>query len=234
MTIVNKTHKFIFVHVPKTAGSSVKQYLLPCAGEGDVHVLLQQGTNTAVLSGYGMLTKHSTAMEIRDVVGRKAFNRAFKFAVVRNPFARTVSIYRFLKYKFRNWDRASVMDSFGTLEEFVTSEFFRGPGPGGIFRPQIRWLSNLHGRLCMDYICRVETLDEDMAYIGERLALPIAATRVEKRNVSGGDLSSIASELKSNLVVAAIRQRYTGDFELLDYACEPDDALLRRVETQKS
>lgn len=230
MTIVNKTHKFIFVHVPKTAGTSLKQHFRRYAGREDVHIVVWDDMSTVGPNHRSVLKKHSTAMEIRAAIGKETFNQFFKFAVVRNPFARVVSIYRFLKYKFRGWERADVMDGFESLEDFVTSKFFLGSGPGGIFRPQVRWLSDGEGRLCMDYLCRVESLERDIAHIHDKLTLPSPDSRIEKKNISGGDLSAIESELSSSAVAAAIRERYREDFELLCYDSNPNDALPRSIE----
>jgi hypothetical protein len=230
MTIVNNTRRFIFVHVPKTAGTSVKQYFGAYVHDTDMSVLKRQDANASAVQPRTGLQKHSTALQVRNAVGAEDFDSFFKFSVTRNPFARTVSTYRFLKFTFRAWNRASIMEGFQTLEEFVASDFFRGPGPGGIFRPQMRWLVDASGQLCMDYICRIESLDDDLENVRGKLGLPATTASIQKRNVSGGDISAIASELNSGVVVAAIRRRYARDFKALGYSTEPNEDLLRGVE----
>jgi hypothetical protein len=229
MTIVSTQHKFIFVHVPKTAGTSVKQYFNRYASEADTYVLEQSGGDMPASRARTGLQKHSTAVQICNAVGSEAFEEFFKFSVTRNPFERAVSTYRFLKFSFRNWAKAAIMDEFETFEEFVVSDFFRGPGPGSIFRPQVRWLVNGEGKLCMDFICRIESLENDLAAVMEKLNLPVPTVAMGKVNVSGGDFSTIASELNSGIVVDAIQRRYARDFKLLRYPADPDEGVARSM-----
>jgi hypothetical protein len=230
MTIVNSTHKFIFVHVPKTAGTSVKQHLRFYAGETDIYVFEHKSKEGPASRARASLKKHSTAMEIRHAVGSETFESFFKFCVVRNPFARAISTYRFLKYKFREWPKSGIMDECRSLEDFVVSDFFRSPGPGGIFRPQVRWLENGRGDLSMDYICRLESLETDLSAVRRQLSLADPSAFVGKKNVSGGDLSDISAGLQSGVVVEIIRKRYARDFDLLKYSTEPGEELLRGPE----
>src|ERR1700733_2897938 len=123
MTMVNPTYGFVYVHVPKTGGTSVKDNL-SSYGQ-DTAICIQRTRDAEQLRARRGITlnKHSTAVQIRDAVGHRRFDALFKFSIIRNPFSRTVSTYQFLKYNFRLWPNSSIMDSFGTLEQFVTSRF---------------------------------------------------------------------------------------------------------------
>ncbi|HWE07227.1 MAG TPA: hypothetical protein VG274_10995, partial [Rhizomicrobium sp.] len=75
MTIVNTTYKFIYVHIPKTAGTAVKKYLGRFTRFCDVEV---GGARDAegVAEYYRKrfrLAKHSFAREIKEAVGVEAF-----------------------------------------------------------------------------------------------------------------------------------------------------------------
>ncbi len=226
MTIVNPTYGFIFVHVPKTGGTSVKDHLF--SYEQGTGICIQRTRDAEQLranSGIA-LNKHSTAVQIRDAIGRRQFDAYFKFSITRNPFSRTVSIYQFLKYNFRLWPNSSIMDTFETLEQFVTSRFFRRPGPGGIFEPQSRWLTDEEGDTCLNFIGRYETLDMDMAYIREELKLPAPAPALGRKNVSKGYLSPPASDKLTQKVTCTILERYSDDFRLFSYARCPEEALV--------
>ena len=225
MTIVNFSHKFIYVHIPKTAGTSLKEYFRAFEQEGDIHIQRQADTERASATFHILLGKHSRAAQIRRAIGDDRFNSSFKFSLVRNPFDRTVSTFLFLKHNFRDWSNSEAMDKFESLEAFVRSGLFRRAGPSGIFEPQSRWLLDSSGALSVDYVGRLETLEPDVMNILKAIGLPMTGSPVPQQNQSLGIRTSLLSELSLGTVVDAIRSRYASDFKLFNYALEPDDAL---------
>jgi hypothetical protein len=223
MTIVNTTHRFIYVHIPKTAGTSVKHFMAQYTRYCDIEV---GGSNDAeLIAFYYMkrfkLAKHSFAREIRTAIGRSDFADFFKFSFVRNPFARTASTFNFLKYTWKAWSNAAVMDEFSTLEEFVTSPFFKTPGPDRILLPQMRWLMGGKEQKCVDYIGQVETLEHDLAQICEKLELPQSTIKIGRKNESVYHPSGKGLGEFTGKAVDAIRKRYARDFEELNYSRDP-------------
>lgn len=225
MTIINRTHRFIFIHVPKTGGTSVTEYLRGYGGEDDLYVDRPTAAGSETPLGAARLRKHSSAVQVRKELGSQEFDSFFKFCVVRNPFVRTMSLFRFLKFNFRSWPRSHVMENINSLEEFAGSAMFRSSGPGGIMSPQIHWLADQAGASCMDFIARLENIEEDFSQIQAHLALPLSSKPLQKRNQSKGDADSLAAELASGKVVDAIRRRYASDFAFLGYSTDPRDAV---------
>ena len=79
MALVSDSHKFIFVHIPKNAGTSIELALKDyCTAES----LLRPDTNP-----------HETAVEARVRIGKEKFDEYFKFAVCRNPYDRELSYF---------------------------------------------------------------------------------------------------------------------------------------------
>lgn len=253
--ILNRSHHFIFVHVPKTAGTAVHHYLARFTGPDDIAIL-----DPPDEANYGRelnLRKHATAAEILGSIGGDEFNRLFKFAFVRNPFNRCYSLYRFLKYKFRSWDDGAIMDRFQDFEDFVASEFFQSPGPDRILSPQCFWLSNQNGGLLVDRVGRIESLDSDLADICAWVDLSPAG-RLRPVNVSGtaakrdGAVSRLARKLRQRfhllrgadfsvplppvgeITRQTIAERYERDFEAFAYAREWPSAPSSRVATLPS
>jgi len=228
MTIVNPAYGFVFVHIPKTGGTSIKDHLYSYGRDTSICIQRTRDAEQLRATTGTTLNKHSTAAQIRDVVGHQQFDAFFKFSITRNPYSRTVSIFHFLKYNFRAWPNSAIMDRFETLEHFVTSKFFRRPGPGRIFEPQFRWLIGDDGQTCMDFIGRSETLETDIAHIREKLNLPLPAPPLRRRNVSKTFLAPPEADKITPLVACAILERYADDFRLFGYAPDSDTALMMR------
>ena len=66
-TLISHRDKFIFIHIYKSGGTSITETF---------------DTFFTDLIKY----KHETALEIRDIIGKKKFNSYYKFAIVRNPW----------------------------------------------------------------------------------------------------------------------------------------------------
>lgn len=221
MTIINHTYGFVFVHVPKCAGTTVATALSQASAYCDIEIgatALGQAMASRYAARHG-IGKHATASQIRNVLGQAAWMRMFSFAFVRDPMARTQSTFRFLKHKFRNWQGSEVMDDFASFEEFVRSEFFRSPGPDNILGPQVRWIGRPP---LVDFVGRVETLTEDFATILDSVGIPPskrgAMMRLGKRNRTDAWTDGEAASLE---LEALVRERYREDYAFIEALAEP-------------
>jgi hypothetical protein len=227
MAIINNSFKFIFVHVPKAAGTSLTTVFAPYTNYCDLEI---GGTNfgeqiqPAYKKRFG-LTKHSTAAEIRNVVGMVTWSQYFSFAFVRNPFSRCLSTYYFLK----NWDGlspefATKIKQFKSFDDYVLSDIWlESNGPDEIFRPQIYWLKSPNKTdVLVDYVGRVERINEDVAAIVEI----IGNSKIKKEltttapKLNSSEQSSI-TDIKNTSVIEKIVQKYKIDFETFEYSFDP-------------
>jgi hypothetical protein len=106
--ILSHKYKFIFIHIPKCAGTSITQSLIPYLGQDDL-VLGCTPEFEALSREYkakGWIHKHSTASEIREFVGEETWNSYFKFAFVRHPLDLILSLYFWWKKTAADWDEA--------------------------------------------------------------------------------------------------------------------------------
>jgi len=98
--IVSNSHKFIFVHIHKTGGSSVSVALQPHLAWNDLSLggsPLGEAMNSLYSQQFG-LGKHSTLEEIKAVCGADLVEEYFSFAFVREPSVRAVSLYNYIAY----------------------------------------------------------------------------------------------------------------------------------------
>lgn len=225
MSIVNRSHGFIFIHVPKAAGTSVTRVLSSFTQVGDAEVGGSE-FGEAVAEPYRTrfgISKHSTAREIREIVGDVVWSTSFTFGFVRNPYERAFSTYRFLKDRFRAWKGSEVMDGFHSFETFVSSAFFYSEGPDRLLRPQVFWLrdSDVDAAPCVDFVGRVESINEDMGVVLERCVgrsqRPASPPQTIPRVNAAAPADSWRAAYREETTQRLVYERYAIDFHCFGY-----------------
>jgi hypothetical protein len=204
-------HRFrtIFVHIPKTAGQSVELVFLHKMGltpETRGPLLLRENTDPRL--GPERLA-HLTAAEYINCghVAPIDYAEYFKFAIVRNPWARLVSAYKF-----------RTPPGGPSFRDFVLRYF---PPPGRsrerlLVETQASFLCNTADQLLVDKVARHETLDEDMSEIfqrifGERIGMPrinVSPDQSDYRRFYDDDTRAFVEEF------------YRADIEMFRYSFE--------------
>lgn len=208
--VVSDTHRFLFFHTPKTGGKSLTRALKR-------HATPDNWSET--------VTKHDTPptfraanlerMEQRGLSGPGLDGFAaegwFRFAFVRNPWDRMLSLYSFLKA--RPADRLPEARMLADFSEFVRRA---EQGEGWItglhsMRPQADFTTDERGRPALDHIGRFETFDEDIARIGERLGLRIRTPHLNRSEHAG------YREVYDPASRDAVGRLFADDIERFDY-----------------
>lgn len=173
---------------------------------------------------YG-LSKHSTANEIKAVVGEALWNRYFKFAFVRNPYARAHSAYKFLRRmrKEAGLDVLAPLDGLKTFEEFVQSDYFQTEGMDRILMPQSFWIRSdiRNPAIPLDYVGRVECIEDSIGHISKRVpGLFKAGGEIEVPVLNSSDdaceatWQTLISDQKTERLIF---EKYRIDFEAFGY-----------------
>jgi hypothetical protein len=111
--------------------------------------------------------QHLLAKQIKQEVGDSRFGAYFKFAVVRNPFDRAVSQFRYMQRRpdLRAFvgmdDDASFTDYLGLVQEKRHVQW----------EPQCSFLYDEDRTPLVDFVGRFEALDADMAEVFARLGI---------------------------------------------------------------
>lgn len=161
--MISHSHKFIFIHIPKTGGTTVESLLK------DYGVLLQGRGNF-----HSIYFKHIPTEKLETMMGDE-YQRYFKFSFVRNPWDWLISIYEFC----RGFAYPFLYDSeFSSLK--VPVEYQNMP-----FEQWLRWfhetfnmqqsdiISNSKGGLSVDRVFRYENLKTDIEELGAELGLSL-------------------------------------------------------------
>jgi len=173
--IISHKYKFIYLHLMKTAGTSITRNLLPFLGREDVVLgcLPQFESKIPIENSTLKLTKHSPFDVTKLYVGDEIWNSYYKFSFVRNPFDLLVSLYYWWQ-KTPAWSEKSSI-----LKKEVISINFKEFIMGDItisanYLTRMLCFTNDTGEFSddMDFIGRYENLQVDFNKVCEQLKFP--------------------------------------------------------------
>lgn len=209
--LISDEHRFIFIHIPKTAGSSITQVLSPHSRQPTDYwmnrLLARCGVRTNLLAPprHRWFRRHTTARRLRPWLPAAVYDSYFKFAFVRNPWDWLVSYYHFVLERPRH-RRHGQIRQLGSFAEFLRYECSRRTFL------QSRFVTDARGRLIVDYVGRFEHLEADFQRICDRAGLD--ATLVRRNQSRHQDYRDYYDRRTIDLVA----QGYRRDIELFGYA----------------
>lgn len=182
----------IFIHIPKSAGTSLGEALFHTGRTGHFEWSLYRAED------------------------RDAFENYFKFCFVREPVSRFLSAYNYLVDGGKDpYDAAMGRDvaKYGDVNAFILSGL-RDDGWSKLrhFRPQVSFLCDDKMNVMVDFIGRMERFDADCETIGKKLGVdlkPAKSNRTKRKVVAKSDLSKEALD--------TLVQIYRDDFAAFNY-----------------
>lgn len=195
--IISRSRKFIFAHVPKTGGISMRAALAPFAdGQSAAHDQTTHETLPAFIARHPEMQGH------------------FKFAFVRNPWDRLVSFYfNAMERLARTIPQMQSVGGFGGMLRMLDADadWLRDLH---ILRPQREFVRGEGGGLLADFVGRYEHLESDFGLVCRRAG--IGATLPKKNVSSHGPYARYYDDWGKGFVAA----RYRDDIMEFDYAFE--------------
>ena len=244
----------IFIHIPKTAGISIYESVLDLERPFDwysgvdtkqIKLLLKENkpsiskrllqemkneSNIKVWPNHGATLLghiHYKALIDADKMSQEYFDNSFKFAFVRNPYDRLVSLYKYHRIQ------KLIGLSFDEFVETLSQEFQNGKVPpvglynihsfaetstlyhlqiyGNQYQPMVKWLPE-----SSVMICYLESFEQDidkllyvMGYEGKRQPVP-------KKNKSKYD-DNFMDFYSNRRTIDLVNKIYKEDFETFGY-----------------
>lgn len=213
--LVSYEKNFLFIHVPKTGGTSMRAVL-----QQHAHQPEQRPTNRC-LEKLGISVNHllgdyrdyrfRTHERICVVASRLphgVFDRLFKFGFVRNPWDLLPSMYKFIR-KNEQHKRHRVVSkmSFPEFVSFAASKRIA---------KQKRLIAARDGTILLDFVGKFERLNEDYRVIADRLGLDVRLPHLNRTKQS--DYVDFYNES----TIEGVRKTFRDDIEAFGYPDRPD------------
>lgn len=211
--LVSDTHSFAFVHIPKTAGSSVFAALWRHAAMADAYWanrwLARVGirVNRFAPWPHTKFRTHAPAAVLQAWLPPDVFAGLFKFAFVRNPWDLLVSSWHYI-ISTPAHGRHRFVTSLPSFAAYVEYEIRRG----GLSQSQM--LCDRDGRILVDFLGRYESLTSDFAFICRRIG--IEATLPLANAGSRGDYR----DYYSPALLARVAEAFAADIERFGFSFE--------------
>ncbi len=209
--MISHPRETLFVHIPKTAGQSVETVFLRDLGlNWAERGALSLGHNDDPARGPEKLA-HLYASEYVALghIGADRFARYFKFAIVRHPFDRALSEYR---YRAAALARRGAGRRMPGLDAFFDTD--AGDGYSDLSRhlvPQVRYVLDAQGRCLVDRVLRFEDLARQIAPVFTRIFGSARPLPHRNKSPRDGGVTLTAAQRER------LYQRYRDDFRAFGY-----------------
>ncbi|HET7586527.1 MAG TPA: sulfotransferase family 2 domain-containing protein [Gammaproteobacteria bacterium] len=163
--MISHHHNCVFVHIPKCAGKSIEHVFLASLGlTWRTRAPLLLRPNDMPELGPPRLAHLKAADYVRcKYLTQRQFDEYFKFAFVRNPWSRVVSMYKYMGFH-RHCDFATFVTTRLATELWEQRYWFVGP--------QNEYIYSQEGDLLVDFVGKFENIQADFNRVCRALDLP--------------------------------------------------------------
>ncbi|ADH85796.1 sulfotransferase family 2 domain-containing protein [Desulfurivibrio alkaliphilus] len=219
--LVSYSHNFLFVHIAKTGGTSIRAALRRYRWGGWYTIPLWLASQADQLTRprhkLGLkFPRHAKAIAALEMLPTPVFRELFKFTVVRNPWDLQVSSF----YHIRR-EKPHVLEGVKTFEDFLKFKFDPERPYDYMLDTsaelQHEYLVDLRGNLIVDFIGRYERLQADFDTICQRIGLAPFTLPHLRQAKERRDYRNYYTDELAELVA----QHYRRDIELLQYQFDP-------------
>lgn len=187
--LFSSERKFLFVHIPKTAGTSLKLALKPYevsnprAFTDDPQMLDFLQSRSQRLKAQGMIFPNHIQISTIQKLMNLNLNQFSVFTVIRNPWSRLFSLYKHYQRDSNHpYSKISNEYDFKEFVRFLLLNKTSSPHIDSL--PQIHYLLNRKQRIGVNYLLKLEELVPALTILcgklGIEIELPTANVSIQK------------------------------------------------------
>ena len=207
-------HHFLFVHIAKTAGTSVRSTLNRLRWRDPYFIPQFICSRISGLTGHRIACKiprHAKVIAAYEMLPREVFDGLFKFAFVRNPWDLQVSSYHHLKRERPQLVGDRDFEAFlrYKLDPARPYQYHLDTS----IELQSDYLVDLHGKVLVDFIGRFETLNDDFITICQRIGVKPPALEHKRQAKDRGGYQKYYTPETTDLVA----RHFAADIAMFGY-----------------
>jgi hypothetical protein len=231
--LISHKHKFISIDIPKTGSRSLRESLYP------LNIIDILGTPNPNDDFY----QHGTALDCRNAFQKNNinFNDYYSFCIVRNPWDRYFSFFKYFKYKSERFKDPKLMGSYlnskshvwansNLYKNWIIQEIDDGKRWSDFFdshkndrdafktiiiheRPQHEYFLDTKNQISVSYVAQLENLDADFLQLCRTIG--IADVKLEHTNKMQSSIQSC--DLYNQELINLVRLKEKGVITLKNY-----------------
>ena len=217
--LLSHRYQFLFVHIAKTGGTSVRGALNALRWRDPLYYLSFPAHKISGLTGHKLglkFPRHAHIIAAKEMLPATYFDCLYKFGFVRNPWDLQVSSFHHIKR-----ERPEALNGHTDFKSFMQFKF----DPDRPYQYHIEtslslqsdYLIDLHGNLCVDFMGRYENLQNDFDTVCQKIG--IKAKQLPKYRVANNRKSDYRSYYDSE-TLDLVGEHFKRDIELLEYGYE--------------
>ena len=183
--VICHNKRCIFIHIPKTAGTSIEQFIK------------DNNNNPILLLGVknGRSMHHYSALEIKSLFP-DIFSKYYKFSFVRNPYDRLLSEYYWCKIPNVGFKYGKTKLEFLYYVSNVIKQksYFKNIF-NDHFIPQYMFVYNTNNELLVNHLFKYEDLDIAIEFIKKKININKSLDKLNKTNTEKTEWSNIEKEI---------------------------------------
>lgn len=225
--MISHEKKFIFTHINKAGGTSVRHMLKKFDKNTVGHHIDGRRKHTFLYLPMELPKGSKNYLPPILAQSDNKFDDYFKFTFVRNPWSRMVSFYfHMLKRKWKGGGDKSALAESKSVQKISFRDWILGTKEYSfkstiLIYPQLDWVTDQNQKIGVNFIGQLETFEKDFFYVCDKIGMerPKKLAHKKKRRVYRGrpTMSRPYREYYDKETQSAVADVYQKDIKYFGY-----------------